>query len=60
MNDPRTNTPPAPAKGNDIEERARQERRNGAIDDKDGGGYPPATSDKATGSPTEKRNERRD
>jgi len=60
MNDPRTNTPKSPPGGSDVEERARKERRDGAIDDKDGGGFPPATTDKATGTPTEKRNEIRD
>ena len=54
MNDPRTNAPQSPPGGSDLEERARKERRDGAIDDKDGGGFPPVTPSKPTSTPDRK------
>jgi len=54
MTDPRTNQRRTPQGGSDVEQRGRDERRRGAIDETDTGGFPPdaaETPDRAQPDP---------
>jgi len=45
MTDPRTNQRRVPRGGSDVEQRGREERRRGAIDETDTGGFPPEAAE---------------
>jgi hypothetical protein len=53
MTDPRTNQRRPPRGGSDVEQRGRDERRRGAIDETDTGGFPPDSTESPARAPAD-------